>query len=351
MSFFGRSSFVRRFQNMFVGAQPKAPVNVSSLYSTITYVGDGIFGRTLAGVDMSRGGIVFITNDTTAGLRPEIWASPDGVSIYRIATNGGNLQGGDISNVYAFTSAGLTFTGSLTGNAAGQNYTAYFFAKSPRFVDVVSYIGDGSSVRAIPHSLQVAPGLFFTDQILFAGQASRIYTNVRGANFGTQFFGGNTFDYSANPAGRQAWANSPPNDSYFYVGYTTNDNNKNNRAGERYFVALFADDPASDGACRVVPYTGDAAVPGQIFNLGWQPQFLMWQQTPLAGGTDGLVCADAAHGFGAATSRGYLAKNLARNTTWGQPAIVGATGFQLNSADADVNAAGVPYACVAIRQP
>jgi hypothetical protein len=63
-----------------------------------------------------------------------------------------------MDSVTGFLGSGFTLGNNSNSNANGETYASWTFRKAPRFFDVVTYTGTGST-QSVSHSLGVTPGM------------------------------------------------------------------------------------------------------------------------------------------------------------------------------------------------
>tara|TARA_Y100000593_G_C4230956_1_gene296971 strand:- start:56 stop:1003 length:948 start_codon:yes stop_codon:yes gene_type:complete len=127
-------------------------------------------------------------------------------------------------------------------NISGQNFVTYSFSRAPKFFDVVTYAGDGSSNRAVAHNLEVAPEFIVIKSIANADNWRITTTDA--------FPDGYTFGSGQVQTGISAFSGaSTPNATNFYV---SNDGEVN-ASGRSYVAYLFA---TLAGISKVGTYSG-----------------------------------------------------------------------------------------------
>ena len=127
-------------------------------------------------------------------------------------------------------------------NASSQDYVSYSFSRAPKFFDVVTYAGDGSSNRAVAHNLEVAPEFIVIKSIANADNWRVTTTDA--------FPDGYTFGSGQVQTGVSAFSGaSTPNATNFYV---SNDGEVN-ASGRSYVAYLFA---TLAGISKVGTYSG-----------------------------------------------------------------------------------------------
>ena len=143
-------------------------------------------------------------------------------------------------------------------NANGSNNYITEIAVAPKVLDIVTWTGDNTSLREIPHNLGTKPGMIIIKRYdssvdwavwhkdLAAGEHLTLNTNSGSTNFG--------------------YFPSEPTSDAFYVSNTTAVNNSYN-----YVAYVFAADTPSKVKCGI--YEGQGS--SQLVDLGFQPGFVI----------------------------------------------------------------------------
>lgn len=320
-----------------MGPALRGTVGVSSaqVFKSNLFTGNGGTSRGLTAPGLAGGGVVWVKGD---GQSPDIYASPNGSTIYRIAVGSSPaVQSGDMT----MSSSGFTLTSSRN-NVNLRSYIAWSFAKASRVCDVVAYTGDGAASKALNHALGIAPGLIYVIDRTGADIALYFYNRVSGAGVR-----GNITTTGAGISDSTTWANTSPSSSQFFVGYDVG-HPYSNVSGRDYLAILFAHDTASDGAIQVPGYVGNGSTTGPIVTLGWQPQFVLFNG--LTSGAN-AAAADTARsaGFSGSDQRAYVFLSNAWESGWGDAVSLTADGFQTKSISLDCNGNAANYFALCVR--
>ena len=251
------------------------PPNAENLFSTFVYTGNGSSQTIVNGVDLTKGGMVWVktrSHSASAGIVD----TETGASKYLLTSNG-NAQVSGNSSITAFNSNGFDLGSSGTFNeGSGYQFVSWTFRKAPKFFDVVTYTGTGSA-QNISHNLGSVPGMIMV-KLTSGSDSWAVYH--KGANGGSSpedyMLRLNTTDTAANSA--DYWNDTAPTDSVFTVG-TDGGVNGN---GSSYVAYIFA---SNDGAGTFGPdgdkdlikcgtYNGNGGN-NQAINVGFEPQWLM----------------------------------------------------------------------------
>jgi len=168
-----------------------------------------------------------------------------------------------------------------TTNNFGQPYNqcVWTFREQPKFFDVVTYTGDGTTDRNVAHNLGSQPGMVIVKAV--DGTSD---WNVRHIGAGTSGFKLNTTAAGENIFGSY---NTSFTSTTFYVTSTnvTYDSFNTNRNGVQYVAYLFAHNAGgfgtagTDNVISCGSYTGNGSATGPTVTLGYEPQWLLIKQT------------------------------------------------------------------------
>ena len=298
-----------------------------------------------------RGGLVWMksrsaTNDhalydTTRGATADL------------VSNSTAAQTTQAQGLTAFLGSGFSIGTLAKLNTSAAIYAAWTFAKQPKFFDVVTYTGNGSSSRTISHNLNATPGAII---IKSSANSSDWLFWHRSLTAGNAMYLNLTFSQgSATPALGSPYV--APTDTAFTVGNsgTTNSN------GATYVAYLFAHDAGGFGASgtdNVIScgsYTGNGSASGPIVTLGWEPQWILLKAADSSGN---WVIVDNMRGLVASTNQNnagtaylYADSNSPEfiSTSSVGVASITPTGFQLNGGTV-INYAGQNHIYIAIRR-
>lgn len=249
-------------------------------------------------------------------------------------------QQSEATGITAFSSSGYSIGTDSDYNTSGAGYVDWCWKKAPKFFDVVTYIGDGTNNRQIPHSLGVAPGKVIVKKVTTkTGSTADWITWHRGIGDGYLYLNTTNSVFS----GANTLFGSPysaPTSSVFSVGLNLN------VSTETYVAYIFAHDTSADGVIRCGSFTTDASGNSTV-NLGWEPQYLLVKPSSAVGN---WVMSDASRGWLAdpSYSPGLFA-NLSNNESASVRALTPtSTGMK---AVANGLTASTTYIYLAIRRP
>lgn len=237
------------------------------------------------------------------------------------------------SGVTSFNSNGFTLEGFGPVNNAGSNHASWSFRRASKFFDIVTYTGDGTSGRVIPHALGIKPGMIIVKRRSGTGNWP-VYHSSLGAT--QQLYLVNTTAASAN-----VMLASEPTSTDFTL---LNGGGDINTSGSTYVAYLFAHDPdTTNGIVQCGSFTTDANGAASV-PLGWRPQWLLAKNATSAGS---WVLVDTARGWSSgADAQLFADSSNAEDATSQDRGAPSATGFTYASGTANSN-----YVYLAIRAP
>lgn len=147
-------------------------------------------------------------------------------------------------------------------NGSGLTYVSYDLVEKPKFLSIVTWLGDGTAVRQIPHSLGVVPGMIEVKAVTSAQNWPVWHRSLPDPN--NSFLVLNLTNAAASAGSVFGGA---PTASVFTVG----NGNSTNLNGVTYIAYVFAQNPdlIDCGNCTF-PASGDVTV-----TLPWEPQLVI----------------------------------------------------------------------------
>ena len=309
--------------------QPTGPY-IEDVFSTWLYTGNGSTQTINNGIDLAgKGGLVWAKERSNTGtwhqLRDTVRGG--GQELYSNDTSGQ----GTSSAAYTFLSSGYSIGGNDDINLNTKTYASWTFREQPKFFDVVTYTGNGTS-QAIAHSLGSVPGCIIVKDITNARAWSVYHTSL-----------GNTQNLILSGTNAAAtatdWNNTTPTSTVFTVG----NNVRTNASGATYVAYLFAHNAGGfglSGTDNVI--SCGSFVANTTVDLGYEPQWVMLKN---ASGTGGWYMFDNMRGMPTPADAATLFANL--SAAEGQQALIAptSTGFTVSSLPA-----GNTFIYIAIRR-
>jgi hypothetical protein len=319
-------------------------VYVEDVFSTYLYTGNGGLNAIANGIDLAgEGGLVWIKSRGSSQNHVLTDTLRGDATYLSSNTTAANTSGGGIYLGDGFAAIGSS---ALT-NASGDTYASWTFRKAPKFFDVVTWSGNNTNNREIPHNLGSAPGCII----------------VKNTTESTAWY---VWHRSLPPSGSSA-ANLRLNTTAAvdYSDYYVTDNSTSeyiklglagglNETGRTYVAYLFAHnaggfgDAGTDNVISCGSYTGNGSADGPEIDLGWEPQWVMFRR---ATGVEDWIMFDNMRGMVV----GGIDPDLRPNQSQAEGAFVNylepnATGFKLTDANSRTNENGDTYIYIAIRR-
>ena len=314
---------------------------IEDVFSTYLYTGNGSTQTITNGIDLSgEGGLVWLKPRGSTGTQNFLFDTERGATKY-VTSDGAGVEQTVANSLTSFNSNGFSI-GSAVANGNGLLNASWTFRQARRFFDVVTYSGTGVN-RTVLHDLGVVPGCIIIKRLNNTDSAQAYHRSI--AN--TEYLVLSTT--AAKTTGTTRWNSTTATATEFSLGTSLTVNG----SGSNYVAYLFAHDPlgpsgdGSDGLIACDTYTGNGLAAGPVVSLGWEPQWLLIKRS---NGLGNWNLIDNMRGFVVGGTDSVLNPNLSAAETTGTFVSPTATGFQLNTTDADYNANGSTYIYIAIRR-
>jgi hypothetical protein len=339
----------------FGGGVPVVPNYIEEVFSTWLYTGNGATGQPIVnGINLStKGGLVWLKSRTTPSGSSDnnLYDTVRGASQLLIS-NSTNAQTTATRLSFQTTGFNLTNEASST-NESGVSYVSWTFREQPKFFDVVTYTGNGST-QTISHNLGSVPGCIIVKRLNNASNTGwpvyhrydyqqHGFLNLTNGFTGAQeetWFGNNVISVA-------------PTSTVFTVG-SNQDINANTNTYVAYIFAHNAGGFGLTGTDNVIScgsYTGNGSTTGPEINLGYEPQWLLIKNTTTSGYDWWMF--DVMRGW-TNTSSGDNTSRLTPDSSQAEDldrvAIPTSTGFRLVSSTTNYNGSGDNYIYIAIRR-
>ena len=330
-------------------------LNVEDVFSTYLYDGTGSTQTITNGIDLDgEGGLVWLKDrdrvisnrliDTERGATKNLISSSTGAEFTQ-------------STVTSFNSNGFSLGNESATNSATYNYASWTFRKAPKFFDVVTYTGDGQTLRDLSHSLG---GDIGTIMVKRTDSSSDWYVLSRNsdASNGVRFTKLNSTAAGAYDGSNHSvyWT-----DTTFRPALVDPAGTNTNISGGTYVAYLFAHNDgdgefgstADQDIIKCGSYTGSGST-GHHVDLGFEPQWILVKESSASG--DNWILMDSMRGLpgGTGTSYNLLFPNLSNAEASGTASdlytYIDATGFGYNGSSNGLNQSGETYIYVAIRR-
>lgn len=320
-------------------------LNVEDVFSTYVYTGNRSTNTITNNIDLSgEGGMVWIKSRTTTN-NPRLFDTERGAT-QRLSNTSSAVQSADTDELTSFNSDGFTLGGDIDVNW-DYNFASWTFRKAPKFFDVVTWTGDGTSDRQISHNLGCDVGLIVCKT--YTGDTDGWRTLHKDSNqiFLDQADAQSTVANTANSFGDETNIIRPTS-TQFTVGYS------NNKSGSNHVAYLFAHNNGDGGfgpngdqdIIKCGSYTGTGNS-GAIIDVGFEPQFLLVKRINTTGP---WILMDNMRGFNDDSTKSFeLRINQGSAEASGSQFSPVANGFQLNGNGGYYNQSGSTYVYMAIR--
>jgi len=257
------------------------PAYIEDVFSTYLYTGNGSTQTITNGIDLStKGGLVW-SKDRTGTNRHRLYDTVRGGN-KSLATDGTEAQD-TWTAPYIMTFNSNGYETGLLNNESGPNYASWTFRKQPKFFDVVTYTGNGST-QTINHNLGSVPGCIIVKNVSNTSNwpvYHRGYSSLGGSGDIIQILNNTNAAFFST-----AFNNTLPTSTNFQVGLASGTNNTNVN-GDTYVAYLFAHNAGgfgltgTDNVISCGSYTGSGSV--DTVTLGYEPQWILMKGTNAPG--------------------------------------------------------------------
>jgi hypothetical protein len=270
----------------FGGGVPVVPNYIEDVFSCFLYTGNATTGQSINnGIDLAtKGGLLWCKNRTTGSTPHYLFDTARDFSYSNAAvlntasTAAQEDKGTDYAkpetNGFSFGSG----AGTTSPNKNGDAFVSWTFRKQPKFFDIVTWTGDGTGNRSIPHLLGSTPAFIQTKLTSGADAWWNHHRSVTSPNAnwwrnyglldGTQAFA----DWGDDSGLYQS-----PDATNLYIG------SYYNGSGKTYVAYLFAHNAGgfgltgTDNVISCGSFTG-----GDTVNLGYEPQFVLYKPSAVS---------------------------------------------------------------------
>ena len=304
-------------------APAAAPVYIEDVFSTYLYTGDSANRTITNGIDLStKGGAVFFSGRNVA-TNHSVYDTARGAT-YNIYTGNTASQIARTTALTGFTASGFTLGSDAVTeavNLSGTNYASWTFRKQAKFFDIVTYTGNGTSGRSIPHNLGSTPGCIFVKSTSATGDWFVWHRSIadKGLLLTSAAASADFWSPTDTPTSTNILVSSP---------YGTNVN------GVTYVAYLFAHDAGGFGSAGTdnVITCGSFTIPATV-NLGYEPQCILYKRT---NGPQNWYIYDTMRGLGASGDFSLLTLALGSAEAAGTGGLtINATSFTVPDPDND----------------
>jgi len=308
------------------GAVNAIPAYIEEVFSCFLYTGNGSTQTITNNIDLStKGGLVWIKQreDTQYHL---LFDTARGIT-NSLSTNLTAAQESYGSyGVTAFNTTGFAVThGAQAVNINTKTYVSWTFREQPKFFDVVTYTGNGSSTQTISHSLGSIPGCIMVKKTSNTSRWSTYHRSLTAGSFlkleTTAAQEADSFMDGANA----------PTSTTFTAQLSTSDGLNAN--GATYVAYLFAHDAGgfgltgTDNVISCGSFSGNTTV-----SLGYEPQWILLKRSS---GAERWYIIDNMRGWPVSGDANYLAPNTSDAENQTNQIYPNATGFSTSTGGGD----------------
>jgi hypothetical protein len=299
------------------------PTFVSDVFSTTLYSGNSSTQTITNGINLSvDGGLVWCKPRNSASNH-WLFDTNRGVNKYLQSQNT-DVEGNLSNSLPAFNFNGFNL-GSNGPNVSGVSYASWTFRKAPKFFDVVTWTGNGSSSQTISHNLGSTPACIMVKRTSTAASWFVYHKNSEndGGTLGENGYlvlnaGGNN-----NYIGTDIWTPTSTtfqaNDTYCLA----------NSSGESYVAYLFASNAGGFGFGQLDNIITCGSTNGSKVTLGYEPQWILYKSRDFS---EFWQIVDNQRGMPAASPAQLLKPNTSdAETTTSNNITIASDGFTLGA--------------------
>ena len=314
---------------------------VEDVFATSLYKGNGSSNTITSNIDLAgKGGLLWVKN-RTAAISNVLSDTIRGTTA-QLVSNTTAAQNNYGSGLSFLTNGFSLSTSDSSFNTNNSQYVAWTFRKQPKFFDVVTWTGNGTTNRQIAHSLGSTPGCIITKRLNAVSNWS-VWHRSSGAGFFAAALN-LTSDFSSSGYGNT----TAFTDTYF----TVSNQAETNASGGTYVAYLFAHDAGgfgplgTDNVISCGSFTTDGGGAAGHISLGYEPQWILFKRSD---GVGGWQIVDTMRGS-SLTSYKYIspsASSAESSSTSTQGIYPTATGFYVGN---NFPAASATYVYMTIRR-
>ena len=364
----GAWTLEQQMQATAAGLWPvNGPFYIEDVFSTWLYTGNGGTQTITNGIDLATyGGLWWGKGRSNPGnLGGHGWVDTVRGKGNMLQSNTASAPFTTAGNefVTSFNTTGVTIGNDNTFNRSGELTAGWTFRKQPKFFDVLSYTGNGTT-QTINHNLGAVPGFVIIRRYSGGGGTGDWDAWHRGsdARFLTGGVTGLFFNTTDPSLGVTAYGaadaimNAAPTATTLNVKIPSYASSSVNAAGMTYIAYLFAHNAGGfglTGADNVIScgsYTGNGSATGPVVTLGYEPQWIMIKDVTDAGPAWAMFDNMRGIATGSTEQRLYANTSGAEVTTSGDDIDLTATGFNIKTSLGYLNTSGSTFIYIAIRR-
>ena len=330
-------------------------VDITEVFSTYLYTGNDSTRSITNGIDLAgEGGLTWIKSRSST-REHSLYDTVRGTEKL-LKTNSTGVEQNNPGGLTSFNSDGFSLGtyADINGSAYGD-FASWTFRKAPKFFDVVTYTGDGSTTKTVSHNLGSTPAMIIFKRTDSTGNWITWHKDTPLGSY-TQSFMRLNGDFPITSLGD--YGNSlVPTSTFIRTPVHSNAGNTAdsvNVSGASYVAYLFAHNDgdgefgpdADQDIIKCGSYTGNGSSNGPEIDLGFEPQWLLTKRTN-SGSSWQLV--DVMRGMSSEYYRIFPDTSAVEDYE-GDGVTPTATGFKLTGVQPQHNASGGTYVYIAIRR-
>jgi hypothetical protein len=339
----------------FGGGVAAVPNYIEDVFSTWLYNGNSSTQTINNGIDLAgKGGLVWIKARNTSTGHALFNTSAGRAFSLASNTTDPQISSGAGLDLASFNANGFTLgdDSQRTVNSSGLTFASWTFREQPKFFDVVTYTGNGTT-QNIPHNLAGTVGTLIVKRTDTGGTNWLTYhrslptnealalntTQASSEYFTPTIFGNNTVSVA-------------PTSTQFTVGNFS----AVNASGGTYVAYLFAHNAGgfgltgNDNVISCGSYTGNGSANGPVVNLGYEPQCLLIKGCGPTTTASNWYIVDNMRGIPTGSADSILLPNTSGAEISLEQLSVNSTGFNITATSSAVNTSGDTYIYIAIRR-
>ena len=331
--------------------------NIEALFHTHVYAGTSAQKTITNGLDLSTEGGLVWTKNRNNSTQHALCSTATGVN-KDLSTASNSPLNTETTAIDQFNTDGYRIAGNATNynNSSLGDYVSWSFRKAPKFFDIVTWTGDGTTGRQIAHSLKATVGMMIlkrTDSSGYWGVYHRstdssipqnyvLLLNSTSARIDEQFFINDT----------------APTSTHFTVGAAAASGGDFNSNGATFVAYLFAHNDGDGNfgktgdqdiiKCGSYTGNGSSGASGPSIDLGFEPQWVMIKRA--TNDTGDWKIFDNMRGVVTGGTTNLLEPNTTDAEVANNDIDFDSNGFNVINSNARINASGSTYIYMAIRR-